>query len=408
MNSLPLFLNKNILLLSVARFLQSMAASIFIPILPIYIKGLDTPLFGSLSETTKAGIVISFFGIAMTLIQSPVGYLSDRSNRRKVFILGAVFIFSLLCFALARVETYWSLLTLRALQGLCVGATLPVLMAMVAVFSPQESRGQAMGIYSTFHQVGFIAGPIVGGILVDLWGFEIAFYLGGVMGLFCLFFVFFLVPETAEREDASRRKREGQSPLPVKEKLPRDHYILAFILFAMMVGITLIVPLFPIYKEKFHASYSDLSWIFSSLVFTRLLTQIPVGYLSDVRSKKFLIFLGLLFFIPVTLLLGFATSIFQMILLRLGQGAAATLIMTPAMALAANLAPVSQRGKAMGIIGMGFTSGISLGPLMAGICVSYGETIPFWVATFLCILSLPIALWILRDKEEVGGEEPEL
>ncbi|RME75637.1 MAG: MFS transporter, partial [Planctomycetota bacterium] len=156
---------------------------------------------------------------------------------------------------------------------------------------------------------------------------------------------------------------------------------------------------FPYYQKRFHASYSEISWIFSALVISRLITQVPAGYLADMYSKRNMMLWGLLFFGPATFCLGLGRSTFDLVLLRLIQGVTATMVMTPAMALGANLAPPKAKGRAMGILGMSFTLGVTLGPVLAGFLLSIHPLLPFLLALILAYLSGVFIYLKIPEKE---------
>ncbi|RME81883.1 MAG: MFS transporter, partial [Planctomycetota bacterium] len=225
MKEIPVFVNIRILALCIARFLQSMGGAMFIPILPMYISVLEDNLPFALPIELKAGILVSLFGLSMTIIQNPIAYLSDRLGRRKILVLGAIIAFSLLSLWISEIQTYLELITLRSLQGICVGITIPLLMVLVSDYSAHENRGKAMGIYSTFHLLGFVVGPLIGGMITDFYGFRAAFYAGGIVGLLCFLFLALFIPEKAN-PPLSKKEHKEQNQVSLK-----DQYILGTALF---------------------------------------------------------------------------------------------------------------------------------------------------------------------------------
>jgi MFS family permease len=130
---------------------------------------------------------------------------------------------------------------------------------------------------------------------------------------------------------------------------------------------------------------------FSALMISRLIFQVPIGRWSDRIGRKGLIVAGLVLMAPSTALLGYATSVTQLIILRLIQGLASAGIAAPAFAVAGDLAIAGGEGRQMSIITMGFGLGISLGPLIAGILAVGSFQLPFIIGG---VLSL-IGAWVI-------------
>ena len=81
-------------------------------------------------------------------------------------------------FAFVFANHFTDLLILRSLQGIGVALTIPASLAIMTVATKKETRGGAMGVYTTSRMVGFAIGPLIGGILYDAYGFDPAFYAG--------------------------------------------------------------------------------------------------------------------------------------------------------------------------------------------------------------------------------------
>ncbi len=125
---------------------------------------------------------------------------------------------------------------------------------------------------------------------------------------------------------------------------------------------------------------------FSALLFSRIFTQVPLGRLSDRIGRKPIIIAGLVLLGPATALLGYASSVTLLIILRLFQGIGSAAVAAPAFAVAADLAQAGGEGRQMSIITMGFGLGIALGPLLAGVLAVYSFVLPFIIGGILSLL----------------------
>jgi MFS family permease len=154
-------------------------------------------------------------------------------------------------------------------------------------------------------------------------------------------------------------------------------------------------------EEQFNTRLNESAFAFGiafgSLSVSRLITQIPLGKLSDRIGRKPLMIGGLVLLAPITALLGFVATTFQLILLRLLQGVASSAIAAPAYAVAADLSTGGEEEKQMSITTAGFGLGIAVGPLIAGVLVLSAFDLPFLVGA---VLSLIGALIVYRCVPE--------
>jgi EmrB/QacA subfamily drug resistance transporter len=121
--------------------------------------------------------------VAMTLV--PAGKAGDVYGRKKIFLLGLV-INTLAVAAAPLAPSTTSFLCARVLQG--IGAALYVTTGMAiltSVFAPQK-RGRAIGVYVSAVYIGLSAGPGLGGMVIENFGWRTLFYSAVPMGIFCI------------------------------------------------------------------------------------------------------------------------------------------------------------------------------------------------------------------------------
>jgi DHA1 family multidrug resistance protein-like MFS transporter len=159
--------------------------------LPLYIHDLGgSPL--------EVGLVFSVFAGISIFSNTFWGALSDHVGKRKVFIVGGmaaiVPIFLLMAFQKDRL---W-LILLRGSTALFKGAVVPAAWALVTDLSPPERMGANLGVLSSIETAGFAFGPIIGGLVADLFGFPSLwlFVAGECLVGAMVFFVFGSDPPT--------------------------------------------------------------------------------------------------------------------------------------------------------------------------------------------------------------------
>jgi MFS family permease len=242
-----------------------------------------------------------------------------------------------------------------------------------------------MGFYTTLRIVGFAAGPLIGGFLQVHHGFDAAFLTGTGFVLMGMIFVQIWVRE--DHTDAVMPARARGLGLFDRGVLTGGIVGLGTATFIMAAAFTMMSTLEVQFNERLNQTAFAFSVAFSALMVTRLVSQIPLGNLSDRIGRKPLIVTGLLLMAPTTALLGEVTSTFQLTGLRLIQGLASACIAAPSFALAADLAKPGSEGRQMSIVTMSFGLGIATGPLIAGFLAVVSFELPFLIGGGLALIS---------------------
>ncbi|TAK84753.1 MAG: MFS transporter [Betaproteobacteria bacterium] len=165
------------------RFLvPAIAASQFAP--PFMVSGVAVAL-PSLGADLGAGatalsLVETLFLAASVALLLPAGRLGDASDKVALYKVGLV-AFALCSLAVGLVSSVPAVLALRVVQGIASAAVQSAGPAIIADAVPPERRGRAYGITIGAVYVGLTLGPIVAGVLVDLWGWRAVFLAGGAM-----------------------------------------------------------------------------------------------------------------------------------------------------------------------------------------------------------------------------------
>jgi DHA1 family tetracycline resistance protein-like MFS transporter len=171
---------------------------IIIPVMPALIEQLTGE---GISQAARYGGYLSFAYAAVQFLFAPVvGGLSDRFGRRPVLLasllgLGCDYIF------LALAPTLPWLFVGRIIAGI-TGASFTTATAYIADVSTPEKRAQNFGLVGAAFGLGFIIGPVLGGLFAH-WGPRVPFLVAAGLSLLNFLYGFFLVPESLS---ASQRR----------------------------------------------------------------------------------------------------------------------------------------------------------------------------------------------------------
>jgi DHA1 family tetracycline resistance protein-like MFS transporter len=182
----------------VTVFLDTLAFGFVIPVLPALVATM-TP--DKHSQAYWYGLLLGSFGLAQFFSGPLLGAISDRWGRRTVLLIS---IFGLgLNFLITAVSPWLWLLLVSRLVGGASGAAFTVAGAYVADVTPQEQRSRSFGLLGAMFGLGFICGPILGG-LVSPYGLRVPYYAAASFSLLNWVYGFFILPESlpADRRSA--------------------------------------------------------------------------------------------------------------------------------------------------------------------------------------------------------------
>jgi MFS family permease len=387
--------------LSIARMGDGIANSILFVMIPLYAAKIpDTSI--PLPLPLIVGVLISVYGVAAAGLQPFTAALVDRMGRHKRFVQAGLVLICLSTVAFILAGRYLDLLGLRILQGFGLAMEIPPTMALIAMLTRQETRGGAMGFYSTMRMLGLALGPLVGGFLHDHLGFNAAFFAGAGILLVAMLIVEYWVEDVRPPEMPSTNRSHKIIDLSL---ITPSIMSAGFATLLMASAFTLISTLENEFNQRLDIKAFGFGLAFSSLMIGRLLFQVPMGKFSDRLGRKPFVFFGLLLLAPVTALLGEVTSLFQFVVLRFIQGLAAAAIIAPSLALAGDEAREGGQSRQMSIVTMGFGWGIAVGPLLAGVLSLVSFKLPFWISGFFCLMGAWVVYRYMSEtvKRKGGG-----
>src|SRR5579863_2693775 len=162
--------------LMLAGFL--LAVGNFMVVLDMTISNVSVPnIAGGLAVSPDQGTwVITSYSVAEAIVVPLTGWLAGRFGAVRIFVLGLLGfgVFSALC---GLAPSLGALVTFRVMQGLCGGPIMPLSQTLMRRVFPARLQPMALGLWGMTTVVGPIAGPLLGGYLVDGPGWPWVFYI---------------------------------------------------------------------------------------------------------------------------------------------------------------------------------------------------------------------------------------
>src|SRR5690606_9441788 len=342
--------------------IDTIGLGIIIPVIPSLIKEL---IHGNLSEASHYGGWLMFcYAFTQFIFASILGNLSDCYGRRPILLsslLGFCINYILMGFAPSILWLFMG----RLIAGV-TGASHTVAAAYIADISSPEKKAQNFGLLGAAFGLGFIIGPVIGGLLGH-YGPRIPFFTAGALSFFNFVYGYFIVPESLTRENRRPFSWRKANPIGAFEHMKKYPQVYALIICIFLINLAA----HAVQSTWSYYTMEKFSWdekmVGISLGFIGiLLTVVQAGLLRIVIPKLGLsrsILTGLLFLTLALPLIGLVSSsgmLFAASVLYVCGG-----IGGPALqSLISNLTPHNEQGQIQG----GIASVISLtaifGPLM--------------------------------------------
>ncbi|WP_438497052.1 MFS transporter [Paenibacillus sp. IHBB 3054] len=175
--------------------------------------------------------------------------------------------------------------------------------------------------------------------------------------------------------------------------------------FTAFLGIGLIVPVMPSFKDVMELSGSTMGYLVAVYAVAQLIISPFAGRWVDRFGRKKMIILGLLVFSLSELIFGLGTHVSILYLSRILGGISAAFIMPAVTAYVADITTKEDRPKAMGYVSAAISTGFIIGPGIGGFIADYGIRMPFFFAAIISFLAAISSSLIL--KESLSNEERE-
>ncbi|NTW98566.1 MAG: MFS transporter, partial [Geobacteraceae bacterium] len=295
-----------------------------------------------------------------------MGQWADRIGQRKIVAISlGLYLFVSICYFFT---TSLAVITiLRLLQGVSCAMFRPVVVSLVSECTSNERRATVMGTFDISFYGALSIGPVIGGILKDLWGFKGIFAVLTILCILALLVAALCIPAQKRTQNHQNENYETDHIRNLLQVTRHSNVrgLLAFI-FGRACGISLLgtfLPIMLVTKLGLNGTETGLVMASTTLVITLMLR--PAGMLSDKAPRRSLVVAGgtivslLYFLIPAM------GGFHQILLLGVGIGLFSVLSQPASTALLVEEGARHGMGVTVGtfnsVLNLGFVSGPLLG-----------------------------------------------
>ena len=354
---------------------------------------------------TEIGVFFGVLAVVRSVFQAVGGEAADRVERKWLLIYAQYF--RAACFVMMGLSVHfgWGLwpTALSLLVNSIFGALFqPAANAMVADLLPEERRLDGYAITRSAGNLGWAAGPALGGFIA-MSSFSALFFLSAII-TFCSGLVFHLFLKPPSISKIKDRFHFADLISVRHDRTMAIHVFLIFILY--LVVAQLMVP-FSVYAvDWLQMTKTNLGYLYSLNGLLVVALQLPMTRLLAKKSLTAQLSLGaLLYFIGYGLIgwySGYGFLMMAFTIVTIGE----VMMSPPSLTLSSRLAPKGRMGRYMGIHGFFVASGWSLGPLYGGIILdqfgSHPEIAWLMIASITLISSFGYLLLRKRVSEKVN------
>ncbi|EPJ91069.1 3-(3-hydroxy-phenyl)propionate transporter MhpT [Pseudomonas psychrophila] len=332
------------------------------------------------------------------------GWLADRIGRKRV-LMASVVLFGVFSLATALAWDFNSLLVARCLTGVGLGAALPNLIALTSEVAGPRLRGTAVSLMYCGVPLGAALAAMIG--IADLTGgWQVVFYVGGVVPLLIVPLLGLYLPESQQFRNA-----QGETPVGVVQGLFRDGAALPTALiwvsyfFTLMV-VYILINWLPSLVIGQGFTGRQASWVMLALQIGAAIGTLFLGWVMDrlpAWALSVLIYLGILVSLSA---LGLASHLPGMLAAGFIAGFFATGGQCVLYALAPHFYRPSIRATGVGsAVAIGRLGAMS-GPLVAGKMLALGTgTAGVMLASAPGIVIAAVAMFYLSVRRNAAAPD---
>jgi MFS family permease len=370
---------RTLVTLLLALFIALLGVGVIAPIIPIYAMDLG-------ATGVTLGVIIAAFSISRGALQPIVGYLSDRQGRKRLLVVGLL-IYATVGFTYTLTTSVEHLILIRLFHGVGSAMIVPIVMAYIGDLAPAKQEAKYMGMLNITLFAGIGAGPMLGGVFLDVIGINSAFYAMSALTAASLGLILALLPP-----QRSHHEIELTAGLLTTLKRMLHNGRVVGMLLPRIGTMIIMIPTFAFLPILMNDVMGATGIEIGIVIFTRTIVsaglQIPFGRIADRHNKVALILTGCLITGACMFGVPFAADFLQLVWLFACIGIGEALVWPTLGAIAVEEGHRYGQGSMMGVFNMAMSVGMLIGALLAGSFADlFGLEYVFYTVSVVLVVS---------------------
>ena len=369
--------------------------STYIPILPTYSRDLG-------AGYQMIGVILGSFGLTQVLLRLPLGIISDRLERRKLFLVAGTILGLASSLGMWLFRDIYSLLFFRLLSGFA--ATAWVLQTVLfARCYPQAEGGKAMGLVTAVVNFGEMTAMFIGGLVAQYYGQEQSFLLAALVAVPAL------ACNTVIREVPAKAARE---PVGLSEiaAMTRDWSLVLPSLLGLAIQVIAYGTVFgfvPLVAKNLGASYAEIGLLPTIYLLPGIIASLlSATFFRRIFSERFMVTGGFLMMAAGCFVIPFVPDIMTLFMTQAIAGFARGLVFPILMGLGISDIAGNRQATAMGFFQTIYSMGMFVGPLVVGAISGWAGM--FWGFMFVGMTGMlgSGAAWaMVAGRQQMAAEQ---
>jgi len=323
------------------------------------------PFFAPYAEEMQAdvrliGLMTGAYGFVQMVIRFPLGIISDRLRKRKVFVMAGLAFAALSGLVVFIFPSPMVILAARSFAGVAASSWV-IFTILGAAYNTNGDTVKTIGTLNAYNSLGRVAALLLGGLVAELLGFSYAFLLAGVAGLIGL----------ALSTGVVEKRPEAKQPPKISKLLSvaRNKQLLCASILAILsqyISFSTTFGFVPLVATRLGAT----NFMLGMLGVAATLPGIIIAPMAGRLLKKFgvskVLFYGFLLTALACTVMPFSQEMWQLFVVQIANNVGLIVVFTSLMGLCIQNIETERRATAMGFFQAVYGLGMFLGPFVMG------------------------------------------
>lgn len=348
------------------------------------------------SESFTAGLFTTVYIGAAIIIRPFMGPWIGKYGKRAL-LNWSLLLFTLASFLYSFFDAIFPLLVLRFVHGLGFGMATTITAAIIADIVPENRRGEGMGYFVLFANLGMVIGPFIGLTIFNMYGLHQLFWVAAFCSLMAL--LFGLMTKLPREERIIQSKNNKMSGLFEKSAIP-----IAITGAFFAIAYASVLSFMAVFAVE-QGIGAQASYFFAVFVLMLLLTRPFTGRWFDQYGANVIVFPAIVVFAIGMLVLGLTTNAFLFFIAAAFIGAGWGTLFPSFQTIAMENAVPQRRAVALATFFSIYDLGIGGGSLLVGAMVGIISlsTLYIFFAVYI-LVGLAVYYWAQRGSTSAKKE----